>query len=47
MVLKKMNHEETCQLCKKQEIINDNYKRNIDGELITLCPICFKSHGYK
>ena len=42
-----MNEYDVCKLCNTQEIINDNHRRNIDGKLVSLCPICFKSHGYK
>jgi len=38
-----MRFEDNCMICNNQKILNENHVRNIDGELIRLCPICYKS----
>lgn len=34
--------EEKCVICNQQNIINENHVRQINGELIRMCPICYK-----
>jgi len=36
-----MIKENRCIICNTQEIIHENHVRNIDGELVRLCPICY------
>lgn len=40
---KEMITEEKCLICNNQDIMNENHVREIDGELIRLCPICYHS----
>ncbi|MDG6229524.1 MAG: hypothetical protein QCH96_06120 [Candidatus Thermoplasmatota archaeon] len=36
-----MKTEQKCIQCNHQDIVSMNHVRNINGELVRLCPICY------
>lgn len=38
-----MSVSKSCKYCSNQKIVNENHVRNVDGELVRVCPICYHS----
>jgi hypothetical protein len=36
-----MIQDSKCLICNTQEVIHVHHVRNIDGELVRMCPICY------